>query len=319
VARVDIGLVYTESYTNPARAERDFREMRDMGVTTVAFHHYEGDLPRLPKDVARTHEIADRVGLKRCISVARLGGFMAGLYTVPDIYTYLHPESRVTPTPDAERFSANPGLSRHMVCVNDPAFREYALAYLDGVLGTLGADGLMIDEPQGVINRKRCECERCEAGRRPGEDPTDAQRRYRAEFISELCTRAKQRLPGIRTTMVSGLGSEPREDFEYFATISEMDALGIEPCPFTFLNKDLAWMEETCRSGAENVRAVGRQLDIWVQGFGIQKVHEPLMVQTYRIAAAVRPDAIWSFWYWRLNDDPTAVMERTREGIAAIR
>jgi hypothetical protein len=316
---MEIGLVYTESMTNPVRAEEIFRQMRDMGVTTVAFHHYEGELPRLPNDVARIHEIADRVGLKRCISPARLGGFMAGLYTVPDIYTYIHPECRVIPTPEPEQFSSFPRLSAHMACVNDPGFREYAFDYVDGVLRTLGADGLMIDEPQGVVNRKKCECARCDAARGADEDPTDAQRRYRAEFISELCTRARERIPGIRTTIVAGIGSEPAEDFRYFATIRGMDAIGIEPYPFTFLDQDLEWMEQTCRSASEKVRATDRQFDVWVQNFGVQKKHEPMMVDTYRIAASVRPDAIWSFWYWRLNEDPAAVMRLTGEGLAAIR
>jgi len=316
---MEIGLVYTESYTNPARAERDFREMREKGVTSVAFHHYEGDLPRLPKDVARIHEIANKVGLKRYISPARLGGFVAGLYTVPDIYTYLHPESRVIPTPDAEKFSANPRLSRHMACVNDPGYHEYALEYVDLELKTLGADGVIVDEPQGVINRKKCECDRCEAGRRPDEDPTDYQRRVRSEFISELIAKARARIPGLRTTMVAAIGEEDAAEFRYFGTIRGIDAIGIEPFPFTFLNKDLDWMRETVRSAKQKISSAGRQMDIWVQNFGVGKAHESSMVEMYRIAASVKPDMIWSFWYWRLNDDPSAVMEQTFAGIAAFR
>src|SRR5688500_2053437 len=94
---MEIGFVYTESMTNPVRAAEVFREIRDMGATAVCFHAYEQDLSRWPKDVPRIHEAAAREGLRRYVSPARLGHMTAGLFVVPDVYTYLHPESLVTP------------------------------------------------------------------------------------------------------------------------------------------------------------------------------------------------------------------------------
>jgi hypothetical protein len=149
---MEIGFIYTESMTNPVRAEEVFREMRDMGATAVMFHHYEQDLPRWPKDVPRIHEAAVRAGLRRYISPARLGGMFAGLYSSPDVYTSLHHDSLVT-HPRSPGPRSTLGLSGRIACVNNPGFREYALAYLDGVLQELGADGMLLDEPQGFTTR----------------------------------------------------------------------------------------------------------------------------------------------------------------------
>ncbi len=287
-----------------------------MGATAVAFHAYEQDLHRLPIDVPRIHEAATRAGLRRYISLARLGGMMAGLYSVPDVYTYLHPESRVTPRAKAGPH-ATPGLSGHMACVNDAGFRQYALEYADGLIRRLGADGLIIDEPQGVVRPIVCECERCEAARRPDETREDAQYRFRLEFLSDLCAKARERAPQIRTTMVAAVGLERPEMFQLFARVRGLDAIGIEPF-WAFVGKDPQWVGETCATGSERVRGVGRQLDIWTQNFGLKARHQADLPAVYRMIGDARPDAIWNFWWWRACDDPAAVMALTRQGLASI-
>jgi len=314
----EIGFVYTESMTNPVRAEEVFREMRDMGATTVAFHAYELDLHRLPKDVPRIHDAATRVGLRRYISAARLGGMMAGLYSHPDVYTYVHPESRVTP-----RAAPGPrstlGLGGYMACVNDPGFREYALEYVDGMLRQLGADGFIIDEPQGVVGRPIvCDCERCAAAQHPDETKEAAQHRFRVEFLSELCAKARARLPKVRTTMVAAVGLEQPAKFEGFARVQGLDAIGVEPF-WSFVGQDLPWVQTTCDTAVERVRGVGRELDIWVQNFGLKASQHADLPEVYRIIGAAKPEVIWSFWWWRASDDPAEVMRLTRQGLAAIR
>jgi len=317
MAEREVVFVYTESMTNPVRAEEIFREMKDMGATGVAFHAYELDLQRLSKDVPRIHEIATRVGLKRHISTARLGGMTAGLYSHPDVYTYVHPESRVTPRA-APGPRSNLSLGGYMACVNDPGFRAYALDYLDGVLRQLGADGLIIDEPQGVVRPIVCDCERCAAAQRPDETKEAAQHRFRVEFWSELCAKARARVPKIRTTMVAAVGVEQPAKFEGFARVQGLDAIGVEPY-WSFVGEDVRWVEATCATAVERVRGVGKQLDIWVQNFGLKTSQQADLPEVFRITAAAKPDAIWCFWWWRACDDPAEVMRLTRQGLAAIR
>jgi hypothetical protein len=314
---LEIGFVYTESMTNPARAAEVFLEMRDMGATAVCFHAYEQDLHRWPKDVPRIHEAAARAGLRRYVSLARLGGMMAGLYSVPDVYTYLHPECRVTPaaTPGPR---STLGLSAHMACVNDPGFRQYALEYVGKTIGALAPEGFVIDEPQGLIRTVVCLCARCVEAQRPDETKEDAQRRFRVDFLSELCRKARERSPRIRTTVVAAIGTEDRERFELFARVRGLDAIGVEPY-WALVDKDLEWLDTTCRMAVQRVRGVGRELDVWALNFALSSEHQAEIPEAYQIIAAARPDAIWSYWWWRGNDDPAAVMRLTREAHASIR
>lgn len=314
---MEIGFIYTESMTNPVRAEEVFREMRDMGATAVMFHAYEQDLHRWPKDVPRVHEAASRVGLRRYISPARLGGMMAGLYAMPDVYTSLHPESMVThPIPRGPHYTL--GLSGRIACVNNPGFRAYALDYLDGLLRRLGADGMLIDEPQGLIHNVRCECQYCQAATRPGESAKEAQHRFHVDFLSALCAKAREREPQIRTTLMAALGNEDRARFELIACVRDLESIAVEPY-WLLVEKDLDWLRDACRIAVERVRGLDRELDIWALNFGITSPHESEIPEALRIIAASQPDAIWMFWWWRGNDDPAAVMRATREGLARLR
>ena len=82
---------------------------------------------------------------------------------------------------------------------------------------------------------------------------------------------------------------------------------------WAFVGKDPTWVEETCASGFERVHAVDRELDIWAQNFGLDTDHQADLPDVYRIIGAARPDAIWSFWWWRACDDPATVMRLISE------
>lgn len=313
---MEIIFVYTESMTNPVRAAEVFAQMREMGATGVCFHAYEQDLPRWPKDVPRIHEAAARAGLRRYISPARLGGMMAGLYSMPDVYTHLHPECIITPIPPPNPRSTL-GLSARMACVNDPGFRQYAQDYVDGLMRDLGPDGLLIDEPQGLSRSIVCECPRCAALVRPDETPADAQRRSRIDFLSRLCAKARERRPSLRISLLASIGDEGHERFDLIARIEPLDAIAVEPY-WALIDRDLAWLRVACDNSAKHVRRVSRELDIWALNFAITAGREVEIPEAFRIIAAARPDAIWTFWWWRACDDPATVMQRTREGIASI-
>jgi hypothetical protein len=117
--------------------------------------------------------------------------------------------------------------------------------------------------------------------------------------------------------MVAAIGLEKPEKFQLFERIGGLDAIGVEPY-WAFTGGNVQWVAETCATAAERVHAVGRELDIWAQNFGIKREHEPDLVEVYRIVGATRPDAIWNFWYWRACDDPAEVMRLTRIALAAI-
>jgi hypothetical protein len=162
-----------------------------------------------------------------------------------------------------------------------------------------------------------CRCRYCEEATVAGESERDAQRRFHVDFLSSLCEKARERVPGIRTTLLAALGSEERSRFELFARVRALDSLAVEPY-WLFVDKDLGWLTGACRTAVEHVRGLDRELDIWALNFGITAGHEREIPDAFKIIAAAKPDAIWTFWWWRGNDDPAEVMRRTREGLAAI-
>lgn len=313
---MEIGFIYTESMTNPGRAADVFAEIRGMGGTAVGFHMYEQDLRRWPKDVPRIHDVAARAGLRRYVSFAHLGGMMAGLHSIPDEYTHIHPESRVTPPVKRSRHDTSP-MASLIACVNDPGFRQYARDHVAKVMRELRPDGLSFDEPAGLIHDFTCSCEHCVAGQRPGESALEAQRRYQTDFFSELAAIGREANPELRTMAVVAIGTEQPERFELSARVRGLDAIAIEPF-WAFVEKDLAWLDETCRSAATKIRGVGKQLDVWAMNFNVTRERQAELPEGYEIIARSRPDAIWQFWYWRANDDPDEVMRLTREGLARI-
>ncbi len=312
---MEIVFFYTETCTNPKRARDVFKEMRDLGADSVIINVYEQDLLRWKKDMPRLFDEAANAGLRRYVSYGRYGGAFSGGLMVPSLFTFLRPDSVVTPKDPTKATGGEADVAAseffwRISCVNHPAFREYMEDQTREILTLFNPEGLLFDEPKGL--RLTCQCKYCAGARKKDETCEEANLRFQVEFVRDLADQAKAHRRDLCTMIV--VGSNDDDALAAFAGVRSLDVLGTEAY-WVNRGKDVQWLREWCPKEVQHLRSLGKKTQVWAGNFGLTASQQEDLPEAYRIMTDAQPDQLASFWWWRGSDDPERVMELTREGL----
>jgi hypothetical protein len=295
---MDISVAYFHPFFQPETVKRDFEQIRSTGASAIVCALHEEEEQRWPRDLERGLRQAQDLGLKVYLSLGRFGNLFAGPSLMPSWYTFRHPESLVR-----DRH----GRDHEMSCFNHEGFRSWLFKEVEYYLSTYPINGIVIDEPRAPD--VTCFCSVCRA---LCPDITDLQhfrRRSTIDFFSELFKCVKQVSRRARTSIV--LLPQDLDLAEELASIPSLDALGCHLF-WQLLHEDVGTVEKWGQTVVTAARDAGKHSQLWLQNFNLDEQSEQLLEQSFHKMVSADPDEVACYYYWRNNENPEHVWEKTR-------
>jgi len=220
------------------------------------------------------------------------------------------------------------------VCLNHPRFLEFMYKWIDDAC-EIGAEALFWDEPHFYIDLKDrsrfpiwfCCCTTCaslfkkEYGLAIAEAEAESIIRFKedsvVDFLEKLCVYAQSK--ALRNTVCLLPFKDDRigiSNWSRVAAIAELQTLGTDPY-WMFFKKDVnAFVGDFSREVAALCDQFGKEAQIWLQAYKIEKGKEEELRQAAAVAyaAGIRNFAAWSYYgnaYMSYNrsDDPQRVWD----------
>ena len=294
---------------------RDLDEMADHGFNGVVHCVTEADIAWSRRRVGEMFTTTREAGFECGADPWGVGGVFGG--EAHSGFMARHPDA-VQVTDDGSPLPA--------ACLRHPRFRDHMRSWVDAV-AEAGAESVFWDEPHlGVPfdSRLSCYCSGCEQ-ERDGTDITAFRVATTLDFLDEMTRYAASM--GVRSSAclypvgpdaATAMGLPSIEDV---AALPGVDDIAVDPYPLFVLLEGRTYAdfdaERFVGSWADRLRKVaadaGVTCHLWIQGFGLPKGYEHLVVEC---AAAARAHGIddLAFWSYRASeagvampsDDPAA-------------
>ncbi len=296
---MDITVAYYHPLLHPDVAKRDFDHIRSAGAGNILFAIHEQEEQRWPRDLERGMRIAQDAGLKVHLSLGRYGNLFAGPSLIPSWYTFRHPQSRVM-----DRH----GRHHEISCFNHQPFRRWLFKEIERYLSKYPINGILIDEPRSMDFT--CFCSVCRALCPDVTDLDRFRKRSMIDFLGEICACVKRVDKHIQTTVV--LLPQDISQVEDLAQLPHLDTVGCHLF-WNLLHEDVTVLEQWSRSIVETARQYNRRSQLWLQNFNLDERSEVELEQAFYQILKAEPDAYGCYYYWRNNENPTRVWEKTRD------
>ncbi len=296
---MDITVAYYHPLLHPDVAKRDFDHIRSAGAGNILFAIHEQEEQRWPRDLERGMRIAQDAGLKVHLSLGRYGNLFAGPSLIPSWYTFRHPQSRVM-----DRH----GRHHEISCFNHQPFRRWLFKEIERYLSKYPINGILIDEPRSMDFT--CFCSVCRALCPDVTDLDRFRKRSMIDFLGEICACVKRVDRHIKTTVV--LLPQDISQVEDLAQLPHLDTIGCHLF-WNLLHEDVTVVEQWGRSIVETTRHYNKRSQLWLQNFNLDERSEVELEQAFYQILKAEPDAYGCYYYWRNNENPTRVWEKTRD------
>ncbi|HVB61297.1 MAG TPA: hypothetical protein VNE61_08915 [Ktedonobacteraceae bacterium] len=301
---MDITVAYFHPLLHPDAVKRDFEQIRATGAGSIVCAVHEQETQRWPRDLERGFRLAQDMGLKVYLSLGRYGNLLAGPALIPSWYTFQHPHSRVM-----DRH----GRYHDISCFNHQSFRSWLFGEIEQYLQAFPINGIVIDEPRGI--EITCFCSVCRA---LCPDVTDLPRFHRRSFIDflgEMCATVKRVDTYAKTTIV--LLPQDLDLVEDLVALAQLDTIGCHLF-WQLLQEDVAMIEIWSRSIVQAARRQEKRSQLWLQNFHLNKDDEQALESAFIHLQSAEPDEIGCYYYWRNNERPTEVWQKTHELLRRI-
>lgn len=294
---MDITIAYFHSLMHPDVVKRDLDQIRAVGATSIVYSVYEQEEARVQRDLERGLQMAQDIGLKVYLNLARYGNLFAGPVMAPSWYTFRHPQSRVM-----DRH----GRHHEISCFNHQSFRQWLFKEVEHILRHYPINGLVIDEPHGL--EVTCFCSACRALCPDVADLEHFRRRSMVEFLGELCSCVKQVDQNLKTTAL--LLPDDIPQMEELAQLPALDTIGCHLF-WNLLGNDVKMVESWSASVVDLARQHQKRSQLWLQNFNLDEPSEKELALAFDHILRAEPDAVGCYYYWRNNAHPTRVWETT--------
>lgn len=295
---MDITVAYYHSLLHPEVAKRDFDQIRSAGAGSILYAIHEQEEQRWPRDLERGMRIAQDAGLKIHLSLGRYGNLFAGPALMPSWYTFRHPQSRVM-----DRH----GRHHEISCFNHQSFRRWLFKEIERYLARYPINGILIDEPRSMD--VTCFCSVCRALCPDVTDLDRFRKRSMIDFLGEICACVKRVDTHIKTTVV--LLPQDISQVEDLAQLPHLDAIGCHLF-WNLLHEDVTIVDQWSRSVVQTARQYNKRSQLWLQNFNLDERSEGELEESFCSMLGAGPDAFGCYYYWRNNENPTRVWEKTR-------
>ncbi|HTI15558.1 MAG TPA: hypothetical protein VL461_13500 [Dictyobacter sp.] len=295
---MDITVAYFHPFFHPDTLRRDFEQIRAAGAGAIVCAIHEQEEQRWPRDFERGLRIAQDSGLKVYLSLGRFGNLFAGPHLVPSWYTFRHPQTVV---------KDRHGRSHDMTCFNHESFRSWFFKEVTYYITTYPVNGILIDEPR--MSDITCFCSVCRALCPDIADLQHFRQRSMIDFLNELFSRVKSVDQHARTAI--SILPHDLDILDDLGTIAPLDSIGCHLF-WQLLGTDIAEVEHWGKTVVEASKRSGKRSHLWMQNFNLDDEHEPLLEQSFTSLLQAEPDEAACYYFWRNNDNPERVWQRTK-------
>jgi hypothetical protein len=299
VGAMDITVAYFHPLFHPDAVKRDFEQIRASGATSIICAVHEQETQRWPRDMERGFRLAQDMGLKVYLSLGRHGNLFAGSALIPSWYTFQHPHSRVM-----DRHGRYHDLS----CFNHQSFRSWLFGEIGHYLQAFPINGIVIDEPRGL--EITCFCSVCRALCPDVADLPRFRRRSFLDFLDEMCAAVKRVDSYAKTSIV--LLPPDLDLVEDVAALPHLDTVGSHLF-WQLLQEDVSMVESWGNSVVQAARRQEKRSQLWLQNFHLNEADEQALELAFQHVQGTEPDEIGCYYYWRNNERPAEVWQKTCE------
>jgi len=318
---------------NPFHVRADLEDMVAHHCSFVVHTFSEADLIFYRRAMKEIVKASHDLGLEVYLDPWAVGGIFGG-----------EALSRFVAENLTDRQVLADGTSVAAACMNSGNFRSFMKRWIE-VAAEIGSDVAFWDEPRffvrdlmaGASGRQwACCCptcrERFEKGRgraMPGEMDTEViafREATLVDFFSELCEHAKA--CGMKNALCVLPQEDSRRgvsDWEALVAIPSLDIFGTDPY-WAFWGQPLEpYLREKTRKAKALAEKYGRELQMWVLAFLIQRGREDEVARAVEILyeEGVRNIAAWSYggggWTYARSQDPEKVWEKLGEAFGKLR
>lgn len=301
---MDITLAYFFPLLHPDVVKRDFEQIREAGAKSIVYAIHEQETQRFERDLERGLRLAQDMGLKVYLSLARHGNIFAGPTLMPSWYTFHHPRSCVLD---------QHGRYHDITCFNHQSFRAWLFREIEFYLTRLPINGILVDEPRG--SDISCYCSVCRALCPDVADLQRFRRRSMIDFLGELCSHVKRVDPHAKTTVA--LLPHDFDQLDELAALPHLDTLAGHLF-WQLLHVDAPTVGNWGRRITAAARLNGKRSQLWLQNFELDEQAEHQLEAVFAQVLDVDPTEIAAYYFWRNNTHPERVWQLTRDLLRRI-
>ncbi|MHC4886592.1 MAG: hypothetical protein ACYTGH_16065 [Planctomycetota bacterium] len=311
MSRTEINMMYfmPSGYWNEKEVDRSLLEMKDHGVDSVCIPFIEH-----PSSWDGAESYAGKImdtGLRCYLMPGRIAGIFAAGPCPSSSFVLKHPEV-VIQDRDGKPFSpGNP-----CACVNQPAFQEWFIPFMESILTRTGAQGLFYDEPKRT--ETPCYCSVC---RELAGDNPQALMAMRERSFAEVLGKTSAMVKGIdptHTTLAMIMPFMTENFVQALCAQDALDVIGVDGPICTQKVKKESLFTSAPRINGQ-VKDQGKKTFTLAETFEVPASSQEELLTAMERLPEVRADVMSFNYYGHANDNPEEVMQAVWKGIETVK